>query len=239
MDSKTELSKSHIIDAEKTFSFPVGAQLQVEVEGVTVKLNSQAIGYVFNEFLIIRYPYAPGIGSLADKLYKGVRVTVRYLDKGNVLGFQSSLIQVSNEPARILFITFPPSVTRHALRENKRFSCSLPSQLFSTAAKDGGDIRDTAYNGITSDISLSGCALNLNTPAAGGRLPHISMGKPVKLVMQLPGIERKIAIYGTIRRTRTEGHGLRVGIEFQVMNEEVRRMLEDFIAAVDTVGLEK
>ena len=74
----------------KPFFFPIGLPIQVEISGVDFTMSSVSVGYLADNFLIIKYPSTGAFGSIAGRLYKGNRLTVRYISGGDVVGFNPS-----------------------------------------------------------------------------------------------------------------------------------------------------
>jgi hypothetical protein len=233
MSGEHEVPAQESINVGKSFVLPVGLPLQVEIEGITIKMNSISIGLLADQYIIIKYPYVPNIGNLDHKLSKGSRISVRYLNGGNIFGFQSAVIGVSKEPFRLIFIEFPTMIIRHSLRKNRRVECSLPAELSGAALMDGGVIPDIIQNGIVSDISLSGCAFDMRILSADQRLPNIKMGEAVTLALQLPGIEKKLELSGEARRMQRDAQKLNIGILFYETDELTRGRIAEFILTIE------
>lgn len=228
---------NEITSAGKSFILPLGTPLQVEIEGVTMKLNSMSIGLFPDQYIIIKYPYVPNVGILDHKLFKGNKVSVRYLNGGNIYGFRSDVIGVSNHPFKLIFIEFPAIITRQSLRKNTRVECSLPAELCSMAAMNKGIIiSDIVHSGIVSDISLSGCGFTMGILSPGQRFPDIKLNESVTLSLQLPGIEKTFELSGEVRRTQRDVQKMNVGLRFHEIDEEARNGITEFILAVEKFG---
>ena len=87
---KDEASFDDLSKPGKSFFFPVGLPLQIEISGVSLRMSSVSVGYLAGNWLIIKYPSTGTFGSIASKLFKGNKITVRYVNEGDVFGFQSS-----------------------------------------------------------------------------------------------------------------------------------------------------
>ena len=101
-----------------SFFPPIGTPLQIEIQDVSVKMSSTAVGYVAKKCLIITYPNTGTFGSVSNKLFKGNKVTVRYMNGGNVFGFQT-------EPGRCCQRPRAPAIPR--IPDSDRSSC--PEEL--------------------------------------------------------------------------------------------------------------
>ena len=115
---RTEINMEEILAAGKEFFLNVGTPLQVEIEGITVRLNSICVGWLRDHYLIIKQP-STGFGSIASKLFNGNKITVRFINNGDIFAFQSEIMESSNSP-RLIFVTYPKLVVRHSLRGSRR-----------------------------------------------------------------------------------------------------------------------
>jgi hypothetical protein len=233
MDDEYQIPTQEIINVGKSYVLPAGTPLQVEVEGVTVKLNSVSIGFLQDQYIVIRYPYSANLGSITHKLFKGNKIMVHYLKGGSIFGFQSALIGSTNEPFKLIFIEYPTMIIRQSLRKSRRVECSLPARLSGMGAQDRGIIHDIVHTGVISDLSLTGCAFNMRVTSRTQPFPDVRMNEPVVMVLQLPGVEDKLEVFGEVRRMQRDSQKMEVGVQFQETDENVATRLADFILAVE------
>jgi c-di-GMP-binding flagellar brake protein YcgR len=239
----TEENASHedlmsIYDLRKSgrpFFFPVGLPIQIEINGVSIKMSSVSVGYLADNCLIIKYPSTGTFGSIASKLFKGNKVTVRYTSDGDVLGFQSELLGTINEPVRLLFIAYPTLIARRSLRSSKRVECYLPADLNIDRAKSGDVVRD----GIITDISGTGCNLNMVKESPDRVLPDVRVNDAVILHLQLPGMENRIELSGNIRNIQRDSQKIRMGIQFNDIDEERKIIITEYISTLEKFSWEK
>jgi hypothetical protein len=227
----------------KSFFMPVGTPLQVEVEGVIPKMNSMAVGYSRDEYLIIKYPSAKGLGPISHKLSKGARITVRYITEGNVFGFQSEVIAVMSDLYRFLLISYPTVIARHSLRKSRRIECYLPAELRTMRSRlavevkeDNTLVMDIIYKGIIIDISQFGCNFEVVEESSDRHLPDLRVDDPVNIYVQLPGIEVKIELCGFIRRINRDTRRIGTGIQFAENDEEAKSVILDYISVLEKLA---
>jgi hypothetical protein len=233
MDGEHQIPTREIINVGKSYVLPAGTPLQVEVDGVTVKLNSVSIGFLQDQYIVIRYPYSANLGSIAHKLFKGNKIQVHYLKGGSIFGFRTTLIGSTNEPFRLIFIDYPTVIVRQSLRKSRRVECSLPAELSGRGGQDRGIVHDIVHTGVISDISLTGCAFNMRITSGVQPLPDVKMNEPVVMGLQLPGVEDKLEVYGQVRRMQRDSQKMEIGVRFQETDENVSNRLEDFILAIE------
>jgi c-di-GMP-binding flagellar brake protein YcgR len=213
-----------------SFFFPIGTPLQIEIDGVTVRMGSISVGCLPDTCLIIKYPSTQY--SIASKLYKGNKVTVRYISGGNALAFQSDLLGVTNEPVRLLFITYPVFIAHQSLRSSKRLACYLPADAI--PLKGGVEtVEDQTYGGIIADISSTGCSFNMIKETPDQVLPEVKVQDRVILHLQLPGIENRIRLAGEVKRTQRDSNRTGLGIEFVDLDEDAKAKILSYISALE------
>ena len=113
MSSEMHVSACGSTRSDKPFLLPPGTPLQLEIQDVSVKMNSLSVGYVAEKCLIVKYPSTGGFGPVSNKLFKGNKITVRYINDGSVFGFQSELLGVVVDPIRLLFLGPPEKIAHH------------------------------------------------------------------------------------------------------------------------------
>ena len=145
--------------ADQFSHFAVGIPLQLEVEGVGLKVTSVSVGYVPGKCVIVKHP-STGAG-ISSKLVTASKVRVRYRIDEDVFGFRSQVIGVTYEPIRLLFLDYPRFVARCDLRGAKRMSSCLPARLLVTRFGFTRCIPGSDHAGILRDISKSGCCFTM------------------------------------------------------------------------------
>ncbi len=123
----------------------VGTDLSIALPGGSGRIKGSLIGMAPDQFLIIRLPAAPGI---SNRCLPGSEVIVRYLFKGSVIGFTSSVIQLFCSPVMVCFLKFPNFAERVNLRREKRIQCFFPGMA---------QYLRFELQGAMLDLSPSGC----------------------------------------------------------------------------------
>ncbi len=217
----------------RSFFLPVETPLQIEIGDVSVKMNSVSVGYVAETCLIIKYPSTGGFGPVSNKLFKGNKITVRYITNGNVFGFQSELLGVTNDPVRLLFLRYPKLIARHSLRSSRRIGCCLPADLVIDHVKSADSAPEAFQGGIVEDISESGCNYCMIKDFPDLPFPDVDVGDAVTLSLRLPGAENEVRLLGDIRRIERDARRIGVGIQFREVTEEEKKGIVDYISAVE------
>ncbi len=225
---------SEELTARQAFFFPVGVPLQIEIEGVTLRMRSTSAGYVANGYLIIRYPLTSI--SISTVLVKGRKITVRYIDHGTVFAFQSELIAVVDQNPGLLLISYPSRIVQQSLRSAKRIECALPASVFGPDSESGAEV--LLGNGVIVDISGTGCACTVGRTLGGEAVSRLRIEDAVVVAFKLPGTEEDIRLDATVKRTQRDADNTTVGLRFKQMDNGLSARLKDFVTAIESFALD-
>ncbi len=213
----------------KPFFFPVGIPLQIEISGVPSRMKSVSVGCLPDNCLIIRQPSTPA--PISKMLFKGNKVTVRYIDGGNAFGFESELIAVADQPARILYISYPVHIIRKSLRSSRRIECYLPARISRRDPQAG--IEAPLGEGVIIDISRTGCGFTMASESHDDALAAVGLGDTVVLGFHTPGTENRIALAGSVKRIQRDEERTDIGISFHEMEENLKEEILEYIATLE------
>lgn len=233
MNGENQIPMQEILNVGKSFILPVGSTLLIELDGITVTLNSLSIGFHRDNYIIIKHPYKENLGPITHKLFKGNKIKVRYLNGGNIFAFQSTIIGTTNDPFRLVFIEYPATIIRHSLRKDRRVECYIPAELFNGNYKDEGIVPDIDYSGVISDISLSGCSFNMIITPSSQSKPYVRINGSITLHIHLPGIENEIELFGEIKRMQRDSKKMNIGIQFLMVGDDIMNRINEYILAVE------
>ena len=200
-----------------------GTEIQLEIDGVASRLQTQLIGIDTDRILIVKTPTMSQIGGINVKLFAGNRVIVRYVFEGVVYGFETAIVEAISSPLRLLFLAYPKLVTARTIRSNPRINTSLPARL-----KAG----ETGADGTVTDISISGCQLEMrrdHLPATA----KLDVDTDVELTLQLPGVGGDFQIRGKLRSVRAGERKLEAGISFGELEEQVQLAIDAYVKLAD------
>ena len=233
MNCESQFPMQEMLNVGKSFLLPIGTRLQMDIGGIDIRLESYVVGLLPDDAIIIKYPFTGSLGSITHKLFKGNKVTVRYIHGGSVFAFQSELLGSTNDPFRLIFIAYPSLIARHRLRKNSRVQCYLPAEMFLQKRNDKEIIPDVGYSGIVSDLSIQGCCFGMIKSSSNQTLPHIRIEGSITVQIQLPGIETKIELSGLVRRSVRDANKMSIGIQFNDISEDIKNRIADHILAIE------
>jgi len=211
---------------DKSLLIPFGTPLQLEIDGVLARLKSWSVGLLLEECLIIKYPKTAGLGPIAHKLFKGNKIIVRYIDRGNVFAFESKVLGFITEPAKLIFVAYPSAISRHNLRKATRVVCSLLAEVEAMGEK---------YDGLITDLSETGCCLNITAQPTGKSFPSMRIDQAFLIRCQLPGIGAPIEIVGLAKHLQRDGQKSIIGTLFHDVDPLVRDDICNFVMTVQKI----
>jgi c-di-GMP-binding flagellar brake protein YcgR len=234
-DTKADGSSFELARLGKPFFIPIGITLQIAINGVSFRMKSVSVGWVPDICLIITYPSTPT--PIAETLFPGNKVTVRYIDGGNAFGFESELIAVAEEPVRILYISYPVRIARKSLRSSRRMECYLPARAFLRDPETGEEA--PLGEAVITDISRTGCGFTMPGESHDEAPARASLNQTVVLRFQVPGTEDKIALRGKATRIQRDAERTNMGIHFDEMEENLKETIMGYILTLEKFDFEK
>lgn len=204
---------------EKPFSIRSGANLSIEIEGITTKFTSTLIGYTENEYLVIKMPKYGNMSLIRAKLLKGNRIVVRFIEEGTIYGFEAEILGAMNDPVKLIIVSYPKIVSQYELRGKKRYECIIPGMLH----QEGNQ-----YAAVMTDVSEQGCSITIKVRDIRS-MPALSIGDQVTFHFMIPGSENKLFLSGEVKNLN-QGHARTIlGIIFLNVTEDLKAVLDRYI----------
>jgi len=220
IENTEKIKKLEDLLVHEDISIPIGTDVQMEIGGVDFKMQSKIIGAVHNVYLIFKTPSPGNLISINTKLYAGNRVTVRYLHNGTVYGFQSELISAINEPAKLIFVSYPKIIASRDLRSHKRLKCCIPAKT---------RIKGAEYNTIIRDIGITGCRLLLKYPCRIPR-PALEVGESISSTVEHYLSINEHKLEGEIKNISIDQHKIYMGVCFKKIDEKIQESINKYIS---------
>ncbi len=200
----------------------IGTTLEIQIEGAYKRLKSELLVVEEGKYLMIKLSPFQSLGTASKMVYKGSPIVIRYILKGAMFGFKSNIIDVLNEPAKLVFIDYPKKIENQDLRTHKRLDCYLPAEV---------RIEDDSIAGAITDISRKGCQFLVKTSESKNSLIQLlQIDNEIDVDFQLPGVEETITITGKQKNIKKDKVNINIGIEFNNMNIEVQERLYGFLS---------
>lgn len=176
--------------------------LQLQLRGAKDVWKSTLVGFVREQYLIVSIPQIPGLWV---KLHQQNHIIVRYVHRGKVYGFYTTLVGTMDEPFRLAFLAYPENIEVVNLRRFERTPCMIPAQL---------SIEGLSCKGVFTDVSPGGCSFLFDQSVAGGS-DSINVGDEVAFSVQLIGSPEARTINAVIKNIRVIGKKISLGTQFR------------------------
>jgi hypothetical protein len=187
------------------------------------KHYTQLIGFVENEFIILRIPKANG---WPVHFNEGERLTVRAFSGTLLHEFESHLIAFLHHPRNYMTLGCPDSIGSVPLRSHERVRCALPVRVVSNS------IGRRPLEGYRfQDLSGSGAAVV-------GEAPLGAVGESLQVEVALPRASKTdetVALDAVIQSVKplskplSETAGFLHGIRFQHVDARILRLIHELL----------
>jgi c-di-GMP-binding flagellar brake protein YcgR len=181
--------------AFESLNMQVGVRLQLMTHRRVkpVPYFSTLIGYVKDEYIIVKIPLEAGVPI---GLTEGERVTVRVFSGVNVCSFACTVERLFARPLLYVHLSFPTSIQGTSLRSAMRVKAEIPARARSTAQPDAIPVDCTLMN-----ISVSGARVDAPMP-----LPRSEELISLQFTLAIPGSDQEAHVdtLAMIRNVSTE-----------------------------------
>ena len=198
----------------------IGTILRIQIEGTRRRLSCELIGVEDGKYLIVKMPSLHIMESVSNLLANGNEITAKYMHKGTMFGFQSTIIDLIQKPFKLVFIKYPDKTDSYDVRGNKRVECFLPASL---------KIAEQILEGSITDISRAGCLFTIDTDEHESLINMLKLSNEIKMGFFLPGIVEELSADADQKSIKIDTDGSSVGIEFVEMVDSVKTKLIDFL----------
>lgn len=177
----------------ETLNMQVGVRLQLITHRrlKPVAHFSSLIGYVRDEYLILKIPFEDGVPI---GLTEGERVTIRVFSGVNVCSFASTVERVFSRPLFYVHLSFPTSIQGTSLRGAMRVRADLPVRVAGTKVAAPMDCQ-------LANVSVTGARIDSSQP-----LPPNEDIVDLRFALMVPPDNRETQV-----RTRASIRNLAVG----------------------------
>ena len=203
----------------KSFIVNLGAQMQIQLAGMTASLKCLLVGMETDQYLLVRFPIASGV---LNRLHEGNRATVRCIYAGTVYGFYCNVVNHVVKPAPLVFLSYPASFEVLNLRKAERVDCFVP--VVAT-------VREAAYEGIILDISIDGCRFVIENAVERG-LPQVQMDETLTMSFQLSSTTGALGAVGKVKNLAQDSHRITLGVGFEEPESALLKAIEGFVGRV-------
>ncbi|MCP4266955.1 MAG: flagellar brake protein [Candidatus Brocadiaceae bacterium] len=199
----------------------IGTIFRLQIEGTRRRLSSELIGVDDDNYLIVKMPPLHTMENVSNLLVKGNEITVKYMYKGTMFGFQSPIIDLIHKPFKLVFIKYPDKIDSYDVRGNKRVECFLPATV---------KIAKQILEGSITDISRVGCLFTIDTHEHEDLINLLELNNKIRIGFYLPGVAEELSAGADNKSIKIDSDGSCIGIEFVEIDSSVKEKLINFLS---------
>ncbi len=200
----------------KSFNIGLGAQMQIQLSGMSANLKCLLVGMETDQYLVVRFPIISGV---LNRLHQGNRATVRCIHAGAVYGFYCNVVNHVVNPAPLLFLSYPGSFEVLNLRKSERVECFVPTIA---------TVRGAAFEGVILDISVDGCRFTMES-RPDDALPQFQVDEPIGLRFELSHATGPLKAFGRMKNLSQDSRRIILGVVFEEPGDLVLSAIEGFV----------
>lgn len=217
--------QEHPVDQEQgiRLSMEVGSSIQVQLSEKLERIHARFIGMDPGIYLIIALP---GMTEIKEQLFRGKEIVLRYMANGTIYGFESKVLALNLQPARLLFVTYPGKIQCCEIRKHARFDCIYYSRVV---------LSGVHCQGIITNISMGGCQF-VTDELDDGKASQVKVEDSVRLSFQPSGGRPIESLPGEVRNVKRSNGRVEMGIQFWDLEDEMMTILTESIRHLAMAG---
>ncbi len=182
-----ETDKAAVLDSSfQNFNVGTRVQLRTQRDTGTVEHFSSLIGFVKDEFLMVK---CPTVRNTPFILHDGEQILVRAFTGTTIYSFASAVIRTLLSPLYYMHLEYPQEMQSTALRAELRVKVNVPVDL---EYKDLTGVQAISQ-AILVDLSLSGVRI------ASEEVISVGNGVQVSFAVQVNGMEQVVRAKAVVR----------------------------------------
>jgi c-di-GMP-binding flagellar brake protein YcgR len=183
----------------------IGTKLSINLEGKEDYFTTYFIGEKKDQHIVLAFPEKKQ--AYIEKINNQTEIYAQYFDNGARYEFKSRIIELLEEPVDLIVLEYPSEICSVNKRAMDRINCLVSAKLKNQMGND-----DTPVIGVIGNINKTGCLCNL-TKIESAKI-SFSLGDPVGLKCQFPGLVGEHSAEGKIVRIQEKGEDIILGINF-------------------------
>jgi len=200
---------------EMQLNIGLGDRVIIKGERPGDDVSCLLVGLEAPHYLIVRKPMTP----VPRHFMTGGEVMVRYIHNAEIYRFRAIITGQVDDPAELLFLSYPELVEDGEERRHVRINCEIPA----TASID-----EALLNGLITDISSQGCRFIVNLP--GNIQPcQVKVLTDVNLSISLQDEAPPQEVSGRVRNTNIDRFRIALGIEFEKLSDRIADGLKAYV----------
>ncbi|MEW6264173.1 MAG: PilZ domain-containing protein [Thermodesulfobacteriota bacterium] len=221
------MESGNILHPSPRLTFQIGTIMMVTFEQAPKPIKAVYVGLEPGAYLILRCP--PG-SNVHDHLFEGNELVIKYVAKGKVYGFRSSVIGYMYKKGIILVVVaYPQDLETYQLRKEQRVEVLVPARLEAASRQ---------LSGFVVDLSPGGCRFAYK-PSLDVSDLNLNMLQKIALTFQVLGREGALNFNCQVMNVGHEGSKTTLGLKFDQVDESFTDGIKSYVHQVaDFLGEE-
>lgn len=199
-------------------SISLGKEVVIRIPGTEQSYRGKIVGFDPYEYVIanVRLP-----SRIRQELAFGGQIVLKYIHKGTVYGFKTTVHNAITSPTSLIFFDYPSTIEKIELRRKERARCSIDGALHSS---------DGAHDCLVVNVSETGCKISAR---AGNRdtISTTQVDDTLFVVMNL-GADGTLKLPIVVRNIKREKGILTLGAMFLDITKEEEKRIVKYLARV-------
>lgn len=208
--------RNHYIVSGTRICLEMGTRLNLQIKPDDVPLCADFIGMETDKYIIVTAPHASP--ACIARLLQEDQISASFFNKETALVFETRVLTMISDPARLLFLEYPKTVQLQDRRAQKRMSCLLPARI---------GIRSEERQGSVVNINKRGCRCRIENQDEAAGYPDLH--EQLALHLRLPEMDDEVELRGDVRNISHYAHLTCLGILFQQHSLETQKALSQYI----------
>lgn len=201
-------------------SLDLGNPISIRIEQFEQVFKGMLTGAETGRYLIVRTAIPREFESA---ILPGLTFQVIYQSEGQEFGFFTKVIDILDQPFRLIFLEYPNDVFCIDNRGSSRSSCYIPSSVL---------MDSNTVKGVITDISTRGCRFLITLP------DHIEARQllPIdSIVLQFPviGLKGVRTFRGRVRNASVDREKIAMGVEFENLEPQVLQSIAEYVESAE------
>jgi len=208
--------------------FEVDLQLTIEKEfdKKQIKHKTKLLGWKEDSYMILE---VPTINGMLLNWKSGTSCVVKFINKGSVYRFQTTVVKLLHNPIPVIFVKYPKAIDNATTRKHDRIQTYLICDTFPLDENleiktfDFIDKESFEKSAVLLDFSIEGGLVEIKS-----NLVSLSVGERVSLSFTMPNNIAIDKLVTEIRNIRIESGRKLMGLRFLELNQEPFDHIKDF-----------
>ncbi|MBI5237496.1 MAG: PilZ domain-containing protein [Deltaproteobacteria bacterium] len=190
-----------------------------------MRFRNPLVGMEKGHFILIKLSPNDLMGTFRSESIRESNILISYMDANIIYGFQTEILNVVSNPAKLFFLAYPRNIKEISARNSSRYECVLPATAM---------LCNELIPMAIIDISEEGCQCVIKKSSLKNNIQNnlVQINKKLCVNINFPGTNNTCAVNGSIRTLSDDIDKIKVGLKLEELSRKVTSELNNFISLV-------